>query len=152
MALLAVLALAVFAAGCGGSDDGDDSTSTASITKSEFLAQGNAICKKGNQEIDSDFESFAKKHDLKQNDGLTDAEATEASEEILIPNVQKQVDQIRALGPPEGQEAQVDAILSAAQKGIDELEKDPTAIQGNNDPFAEANKLAKDYGLTACAG
>jgi hypothetical protein len=152
MALLAVLALAVFAAGCGGNDDGDDSTSTASITKSEFLAQGNSICKKGNQEIDSDFESFAKKHDLKENDGLTDAEATEASEEILIPNVQKQVDQIHALGAPEGQEAQVDAILSAAQKGIDELKKDPTAIQGNNDPFAEANKLAKDYGLTACAG
>jgi hypothetical protein len=149
MALLAVLALAVFAAGCG---DGDESTSTASITKTEFLAQGNAICKKGNQEIDSDFESFAKKHDLQQSDGLTDAEATEASEEILIPNVQDQVDQIGELGAPEGQEAQVDAILAAVQKGIDELEADPTAIQGNSDPFAEANKMAKDYGLTACAG
>jgi hypothetical protein len=150
MALLAVLALAVFAAGCGGGDDSDDST--ASITKSEFLAQGNEICKKGNQEIDSDFEAFAEENDLKQNQNLTDAQATEASETILIPNVQDQVDQISELGAPEGEEAQVDAILVAAQEGIDELEADPTAIQGNNDPFAEANELARDYGLTACAG
>jgi hypothetical protein len=148
MALLAVLTLAVFAAGCGNGDD-----SAASITKSEFLAQGNAICKQGNQEIDSDFEAFAKENDLQQNDGLTDAQATEASEEILIPNVQDQVDQIRELGAPDGQEAQVDAILAAAQKGIDDLEADPTLLAQNGaDPFAEANKLAKDYGLAACAG
>ncbi len=151
MALLAVLAFAAFAAGCGGSDGGDDST--ASITRSEFLARGNAICKKGNQEIDADFEAFAKENNLKQNQNLTDAQATEASNTILIPNVQDQVDKIGALGAPEGQEAEVDAILASAQKGIDELTADPTLIvQDGADPFAEANKLSKEYGLVACAG
>jgi hypothetical protein len=149
IALSAVFALALVAVGCGG----DDSTSTASITKAEFLTQGNAICDKGNKEINTAFESFAKENNLEQNQNLTDAQATEASNTILIPNVQSQVDQIRELGAPAGQETQVDAILTAAQQGIDDLKDDPTLLaQSNADPFAEANKLARDYGLTACAG
>ena len=60
---------------------------------------------------------------------------------------------LQALPPPSGDEAQVQAIISAAQQGLDKLKADPSLItaSGQDNPFAEANKLAKQYGLTACA-
>jgi hypothetical protein len=60
---------------------------------------------------------------------------------------------IEALPAPSGDTEQVDAIVSAAQQGLDELKADPSLItaEGQDNPFAEANKLAKQYGLTACA-
>ena len=66
--------------------------------------------------------------------------------------MQNQLDQIRALGIPPGDEEQVNAILDAAQEAVDKLQADPSVVieQNTPDPFAEANKLAKDYGLSTC--
>ena len=50
--LLAVplAAAGLIVTGCG-SDSSSSTTSTTALTKSEFLAQGNAICAKGNKAI-----------------------------------------------------------------------------------------------------
>lgn len=148
-ALFAVLAIAAIAAGCGSSDDND---STASLSKAEFVKQGNAICRKGNAQIESGFEEFAEKHHLKKNQKPSKEVLEEATETVVIPKVKAQVEGIRALGTPEGDEGEVDEILSGAEEGIEEAEEDPAAFAESESPkFKEVNKKARAYGLTVCA-
>lgn len=142
-----VATAAVLIAGCGGGSS--SSTTVASgtaLSKSEFLAKGNAICAKGNQEINA-----AGKKVFGHN-APSQADLDKFANDTLIPNIQQQIDGLKALPPPAGDEDQVNAILTAAQSGLDKAKQDPSLItsQGGSDPFAQANKLANAYGLTKC--
>jgi hypothetical protein len=139
-ALLAVAMLAL--AGCGGDDEG--SGSGEPLTKAEFLEQGNAVCAEGNEAIE------AAGADLNQNSPPEEIEAF--ASETLVPEIQGQIDGLRDLSPPEGDEDQVEAIIDAAQEANDQLEEDPSLVTSNEDPFNEANDLASEYGLEECAG
>lgn len=136
----AALATGMIAAGCGGDDGSSSSPTSSALTKSEFITQADAICKSGDAAINAAPQPKSQKQ----------AEAFITS--TVVPNVQKQVDQIRALGAPSGDEDQVNAILDSAQQGIDTVTADPSAIASRNgsDPFADANQKAKAYGLEAC--
>jgi len=163
-ALLALaLAAGLIAAGCGDDDDTTTAATTTSTTttagatgatgatgeplsKDEFIAQADAACKAGDKKIDAAAdETFS--------NGNPSQEEQEAFvTDDVIPNVQDEVDAIGALTPPEGDEEEVAAIVDAAQAAIDEITADPSTLteQGAGDPFAEANQLAKDYGLEVC--
>ena len=143
--VLAVALAAALIAGCGSSSS-NDSTTTVTITKAEFLKKGNAICKQGNKEIS------AAGNKIFSSGKPSQAQIEKFATDILIPSVQKQVDDIRALGAPAGDEAQVKAITDAAQQGIDAMKKDPSTVTQSDKtgPFAQANKLANAYGLTVC--
>ncbi len=52
-AVVAVLVIGAFATGCGSSDDSSDSTTTASLTKAQWIAQADAICKTGNDKTNA---------------------------------------------------------------------------------------------------
>jgi hypothetical protein len=139
------LALGLIAAGCGDDDDGNDdsgatdtSASTETLTKAEFIEQGNEICRQGNAELQKAFQE--------QQGGDSGAELRALVEDTLIPSVQGQIDKIRALGPPDDQVTQV---LDQAEGVLDELEADPAKLQG--DPFGEVNKGLTEAGLTECA-
>jgi hypothetical protein len=139
LAFAAVLSVGIVVAGCGGGDD--------ALTKSEFLKQGNAICKKGNDQINKDAnQTFGNKQP-------SQAQVNSFSSETLIPVVQTEIDGLRDLNPPSEDEDQVNALVDEAQATLDKVKKDPAAlILVKPDPFAKANQLAKDYGLTECAG
>ena len=141
--LIAVLAVA----GCGG---GDSSSSTAALSKSEFLAQGNTICEKGDKAINE-----AGKKVFTQSQAPSQATQEKFVTDTVIPSIQSQIDAIDALPAPSGDEDQVQAIVDAAQSALDKAKQDPSLItdqsQGS-DPFAQANKLTDDYGLTKCGG
>jgi hypothetical protein len=139
-AVVALLAAGAIATGCGSSDGNSDSTTTASLTKAEWIAKADAICKQGNQEINQATKQFQGKP--------TQAQFDQFATDTLAPSVQKQVDQIRALSAPGGNEAQVNAILDAAEADVNKVKANPSSIQG--DPFADANKLARAYGLKVC--
>lgn len=150
--LAAVVVLATLVAGCGGGSDSTGGTeSTSSLTKAEFLKQGNAICAKGNEAIEEGFEKFVKENNIKQNQRPTKAQLTAVSEEVLIPNVQTEIEEIRALGLPSEGGEEADKVLKAAEKGLEEGEEDPTVLANETSgTFAEANKLAREFGLTKC--
>lgn len=142
----------MIAAGCGGGDD-DSTSTTAALTKAEFLKQGNQICAEGNKEINAGFEEFAKENNIPQNQEPTQAQKEEVAETILLPSVTKQVEGVDSLGAPSGEEEQVEEIIDAAEEALEEGEEDPASlVTEGSDPFAKANKLAGEYGLTACAG
>lgn len=134
-------------AGCGGSSS-SSSTSGEALSKSQFLAQGNAICAKGEEEIQA-----AGKKVFTSSKAPSQATQEKFATDTIIPNVQQQIDGIEALTPPSGDESQVKAITDAAQSALDKAKSDPTLLtdQGNGaDPFAQANKLADAYGLDKC--
>ena len=150
-ALLLVGGAALIGAGCGDDDEDTTGASSAPLTKQEFAQQANQICADGNEEIDEGAQATF-------SEGRPAPEDQEAFfTDTVIPNVQSQIDDIRALTPPEGDEEEVAAIVDSAQSAVDEIEADPAALAdieegGSSDPFAEANKLAEDYGLEECGG
>lgn len=147
--LIGAMAVALVAVGCGGGDDTTEST--ASLTKAEFVKQGNAICSKGSAKLESEFEAFAKEHNLSQNEEPSKATLEEEVEEVLIPAVTRQVEEIRDLGVPEDDQGEVDEILTGAEEAIEEGEEEPsTLLASSPGKFTEVNKEAREYGLTVC--
>lgn len=154
--LLAAAALALaagsIAAGCGGGDDSTTATG-APLSKDAFLAQANAICKKGNQSINQAGQQFFKGLGLKQGEQPTSEQIQQFATDTAIPNIQAQITGIEALPAPSGDEDQVTAITDSAQEAVDKLKADPSLLSDNTatDPFADVDKLAKQYGLNECA-
>jgi nitrous oxide reductase accessory protein NosL len=148
--LIALSAVALFAAGCGSSDDGT-TDSTASLTKAEFVKQGNAICKAGNEEVNSEFEKFAEEHNISENKPPTKAQLEEAAEEFLVPSVSRQVEEVADLGAPEGEEEAFEMFIEDAEGRVEEAETDPSLmVSEDEDPFEEVKKEATALGLAAC--
>jgi ABC-type lipoprotein release transport system permease subunit len=140
MLLAAAIAVAGIVAGCGGGDDSSDTTTT-SLTKAAWITKADAICQQGNQEI----EQAAKQQFGNQKP--TTAEVRDFGTGTALPNTQTQVDKIRALGAPSGDEDQVNKILDTVQADID---KAKAAGDVEDTTFADGNALAKQYGLKVC--
>jgi hypothetical protein len=149
--------IALVAAGCGGDDDDDTAATTTTaatgaaggepLSKQQFISEANAICKQGNKEIDQ-----AAREVFDRGNPPSQEEQEQFITEQALPNTQAQIDGIRALTPPEGDEEQITTILDEAQQVVDELEQDPSSLtEGGQDPFADVNKQLREYGITACA-
>jgi len=144
LVLLSIVAVALVAAGCGSSKK---THTTPALTKAEFLKKGNAICKKGNDQINK----AAQKVFLNRKTKPSKAQLNTFATGTLIPSVQSQINGVKALGAPKGDEAKVNAIITTAQAALDKAKTDPILLTGSkHDPFAKSNKLAKAYGLTVC--
>jgi ABC-type lipoprotein release transport system permease subunit len=139
-AVLAVLAVGAIAAGCGSSDDNSDSTTT-SLTKAAWIAQADAICQQGNQQINQAA------HQAFGSQKPTAADVQQFATGTALPNTQSQVDKIKALGAPSGDEDQVNKLLDTVQADIDKAKS-----QGDieNSTFTDGNALARQYGLKVC--
>ena len=142
-AAVAALALAGVATGCGGGG-GDER-----LSKEEYIAQADAICKQANEEIDA----------LGEPSSLEEI-ATLAADAIEIQT--KSLADLRALKPPEADEAKLNEayalidqqvglgkeILEAAEAG--DLEKIQEILAEGEPIDDQADAIAADYGLTEC--
>lgn len=152
---LGVLALAGFVmAGCGSSDDSTTGstdggeTSTASITKPELIKQGDEICKQAEDDSEAEAEEFAEENGFTLEDA-SEEQLEEAVGQVLVPALDRQSEELEALGAPEGDEEQVEAIIVALEDASAEVAEDPSlAIKG--EPLKEATQLAEDYGFKVC--
>ena len=128
---------------CGGDDQADaPAPEPEPLSKAEFVAQADEICAEGNQELETAAEDVSAEP--------TDEEIAEFADDVLVPNLQQQHDDLAALGAPEGDEDAVQAILDALQDGIDVVEDDPATLLSSDDPLEEATDLAAAYGLAEC--
>jgi hypothetical protein len=137
-------AAAMLFAGCGDSDD-----ATASLTRAEFIKQGNAICKKGEKErgkvLKAAFDLY------NQGEKVTRKSRENLVVNVLVEPYRKMTGQLADLGAPEGDEAKVEAIIKSMEKSAKDAEQEPLTAFDSIAPFAESNKLNKEYGLTSCA-
>ena len=141
-----VVAICFVVSGCG--DDGGTQTASA-LSKAEYLRQADEIC--GGQEIDKAAQQFFAGFSRK-NPPTPDKQA-EFVNEVVIPTHQRQLDELRTLPIPAGDEERVEPFLGEGQAFIDRLGEDPSLfIQQRVTPeFKEAAKQAADYGLKSCA-
>jgi len=141
---LATFLLAAFTAaaslssltGCGGGEEG--------LTKAQFIRQGDAICKQAGAEQVALAAHYKKKEIAPGH--------FKAVTGIVVPPMEKELRRLRALSPPQGDEKKVRAILEEIESGVHDVQHDYLDVfYEENDPFAEANELARKYGFHACA-
>jgi hypothetical protein len=137
-----LIAIALVVAGCGGGG----SSSTTALTKAQYLKQANAICKKGQQEREAAVNELAE--EIKP--GAEVGELPKAGlVKAIIPPLGNMVDELAALPAPEGDEEQVEEIVEAYEKPVEEIEEDESvAFKGG--VFQEADKKALKYGIEDC--
>jgi hypothetical protein len=154
--------------GCGGGDDGGNGgtaetpskeaqapttqtteTEQGALTKAQFVKLADAICGRNFQTRSSELLKFARK--VKSE---TQETAERAVAEIFLPTYHRELKELEALavrGTPEGDEAQVTAILEAFAESVEEAEANPVVVvSGANKPLEEARRLASEYGLKNC--
>jgi len=138
----AVLVAAV-AAGCGGGGGGDR------LTKEEYIAQADAICKTANEELDA----LAEPTSMEEIASLAGS-AIAIQEDALA--------KLRELQPPEADQATLDEALdlvgqqveigrqvAEAAKAADQAKIEELIAQ--IDPLnTQADQIATDYGLVEC--
>jgi hypothetical protein len=149
--LAAALIIGVWVSGCGSSSSTTTTTTTTAITKAAFIAKGNAICVSGEKAQEAAFEAYAKKHGLKQNQEPTRAQQIELAEAVVVPNIQIQIDAVKNLGAPSGEEAAVSSALEASQQALNKVKANPELGFAKQSPFAAAGKQLHALGLTKCA-
>jgi hypothetical protein len=149
LALTTALIVGVCVAGCGGSDSTTTKT-TAAITKAEFVTKGNAVCVKGEKAQEVEINAYIKKNGLEKQKP-TKAQNVEIVETVLAPNIQSQIDGVKALGAPSGEEQQVNSALELSQQTLEKIEANPELAFGKGNAFAAAGKQLHALGLEECA-
>lgn len=139
--LVAAGLLLVLISGCGG---GSDSSSTA--TKAGFLRAAKAVCLKGEQERGVLFNQLNEQYAGQK---VTPQTREKAIRKLIQP-YKREAEQLAELDAPEGEEKEIEAIVSAMEEGASQAEANPNALLASNQPFRKADKLATSYGLTKC--
>jgi hypothetical protein len=144
--LVGVLALPLLVAGCGGDDD---SSSGPTISKAVFIKKADAVCAGGNKRLEVSFAHFLEKNKNIKHPSKADFE--ELVGEAVVPNLRREIKEIRALGAPDGDEDKVDGILTALEEGLETAESNPQlAAKSSEAVFGISSRLAKEYGLKVC--
>ena len=91
---------------------------------------------------------FAKENgiDIEKEEEPSDAQKTEIYEQIVLPNISRQAEELAALTPPKGDEKTIEELTSTLS---DEAENaDPSNLDEST--FEDASKMAQEYGLHSC--
>jgi hypothetical protein len=147
MRALMIVTLGVLA-GAGLVACGDDGGGDA-LTQSEFEDQANAICDEGNDEIDAEANDFFA--DVPSGEAPSEDDESAFVNDVLVPNVQGQIDDIRDLDAPEDIQDDLNATLDQAEEILDQISDDPSIAFSDEDPFDEINAELDDLGLTSCS-
>ncbi len=145
LAFAVVLLISVLT-GCGSSD-----SEASSLTKAQFVRRANAVCVKNTpQDIVGPIDDYIHQHggSGKDKEELT----AEAVQQTMLPHFQAQVDEIRDLGAPEGEQRQVERFLDSMQQAIDSLNQSEkiSLLTDIDEAFTRAKLSAQSLGLTSC--
>jgi hypothetical protein len=145
-----VAALAVPWIGCGNGDG--DSTQSANdeggqLTKAEFIAQADPLCRKVDKKKQEDVDAFAQETGINEGKPLTPALEKRFIVEVAMPPIRAEAEELRAMAPPNEPEAT--AILNGLEKAIDASEENAKKGEAA-DTFARVSTQARKYGFKAC--
>jgi len=143
------LLLVLFALSACGGGGSDSATDPPHISKAALIKKGDAICAETDKLQRVRLNAYLKVHP-------TAEESETAFAEMLriagMPPIASEIEQLRALGVPKGDEAKVNAILTGYEKSLRAAEADPKSIFNvTGGPFAPFEKQAAKYGFKACA-
>ena len=120
----------------------------STLSKKDYLKQGNAICKDGNAQLEVVFRQAFE--GLGKNDRPSDAQIEQAVGGA-VPIFRTVLGEIEALEGPPALDTKVDALVAKYQAKLDEIEADPASAFGDADPFKKLDKQSRKLGLKTCA-
>lgn len=138
----------------GGSNSRDsgeegEALTTSSLDKREFVKRASDACSREREDLIEEVEAFAKKHGEK--DIPEDVLFTRMARQVMLPTIESEIDAVRKLGAPEGEEEEVEAILAAQQEAVEEARgQKASSYEDVEEHFVDATELYKAYGFTAC--
>jgi hypothetical protein len=125
-------------------------SSGGSGAKAQFVKQAEQICAQGRKRALKDLASYIKQH--RGQNPNSEKGSAKALKAAFLPVAQEQVNELRALDAPSADKAQVQAILDSMQTAVDTAERSPAETSADiTKPFAKSGRLARQYGINACA-
>lgn len=150
-ALIAASALAAVTSGCGSSAD-------AGPTKAEFIKRADSICTQMDLHQDEARDYYWDTHPGFLGTAQFKRELwgweTNIVEEVILPPIETGAKELEKLRIPGGDREEVDAIVTGMRKDVRKGLARPIQLlwdEGPTRPFAEVEKLAREYGFKACA-
>jgi hypothetical protein len=141
---ISVAALVLVPLACGGDDDDDASSD---VTKEEFIANADAVCRSGNDKIEALFSELS--------DTASAEEAAQLTLDEALPVYRDQIEALRELDLPAADADELEQLWDDLDAATDELEQqlkdDPeVAFTEEFDPYTDVNQAAADYGMQEC--
>ncbi len=116
---------------------------SSSTTRAAFVSKADAVCKKFNDESDKVTATLTA--------DSTEEEFVKLVKEQLVPLFKKQLAEIRGLGFPKADEAELNRLMNESDKLADQISADPIKFANlETDPFADINSALASYGMTEC--
>lgn len=136
-----------------GIEGGSESGGGGSIGRAEFIEKADEICADSHREIAVKGVAELRKG-VKAGKSKEEIEA-DVLEGLLVPTLEDELEAIRALGAPAGDEGEVEAFLAAFEEVIEEAREDPqTFIQSSGEytfgHYRKPGHLMAAYGLSGC--
>jgi hypothetical protein len=139
------LMMVALMAGCGGGSSGQSS----SVSKAAFIKKVDAVCQKGTERMQRAILVFLEQHKGVQRPNKAQSEKLVGT--AVVPSVKTELNELKALDPPEGDEDRVNAIISALEEGLEIAEDNPEAVVASSDAvFGISGRLAGEYGAEVC--
>jgi hypothetical protein len=161
---LAALALAAGAAGCG--DGGEEGSADLLVpSKAGYISQADGLCgfwqdrteRQGREAFElgsGDFKVLESGEvEFRPGKRPADPEITSFVAGTVVPNLRDQLEELRALTPPEDHAAPIALLYDQAQVGADGLAADPAAALDParmKDLFGPPLESARAYGFRIC--
>jgi hypothetical protein len=140
-------------AGSGSSSEsssGGPPVTTSSLSKAEFIKKATVACELERKNLVTEVTDF-------MSEGLKEGKNEKAliasmAKVVMVPTVEAEMDAIRTIGVPAGDEDEIEAILATEQGGIEEVKQLKSAddLEEIEDHFTEATKKFRAYGFEAC--
>ncbi len=132
-----------------GESEAEPAPSGKPLTKAVFIKKGETICAAVPNEYRSLAISLEKEREAAKKPKAT---VPEIAEKAAIPPLKTAAAKMGSLSPPAGDEQKVEAIVAALENAAQGFEEDPNSeFGGPKSPFAEFQKLTKEYGLKVCS-
>lgn len=141
--LVALVALAAVVAGCGGGDEEE------SLTKAQYIKQGDAVCKETYGKYQKQFEGYVADNGIKENTIPNRKHLKEIAERFYDSSVEARLEGLEELNPPSADQEKIDAIYAATEDGLEKMQEDPLLLFDES-PFGKANDLSVAYGFQVC--
>lgn len=155
--LVSAIAIAAIA-GCGGkaSGGGDSDESSgeavprgALLSKAEFIEEAGKGCREAREGINQRITRFIAVQKPSKPDPVVNADLAHL---VLLQVIEDELESIRELGVPGGEQSPIEVALDEGQYVIDRIvyEYRIPSIDSVYRKFAGVHKMFRDYGLPAC--
>jgi hypothetical protein len=142
--------------GCGGSSDASGGSpvtvQTGSLSKAEFIKRADAICEASRKQYVAEYKNFTEKNEKAFTSNRA-AIIKRLADEVMVPNYEKRIEEIAALGAPAADSAEVAAYVRAVEGALRRVRREPVKVSESlNTVFAPIAIAAQRYGIQSCIG